>query len=532
MNNIRAMHKPYRWLPSIRLLNFSQLNLTMLTVSLCLTGCSSIEKLEVQQVEHYPLNESLGAMFEDDVSDDDMLNMLDDNTMSEAEEKAPELKLSFDVENMPAKYFFEDLANSIDKNILVSPKVNLPITLKLNEVSLESIFLAIEDSYNLDIRKHEYGYRVMPNSLQTRIFRINYLNIARKGQSDTGVSSGNISGENTQSSKVETSYSSDFWAELEQTLKMMITNQSVNAVVVNPQAGMVIVKALTSELKTVATFLEQTELSSNKQVIIEAKILEVNLSDQYKTGINWNTFASQISQIGSNLFDGSFDGNSVTPIGDVGGVFNLNINTGNFSGILQLLQHQGEVQVLSTPRISTVNNQKAVIKVGTDEFFVTNVVAGSDSEDSSAAPGLSLTPFFSGIALDVTPQISQNNEVILHIRPSVTEVSEKTKVLSIDNKTYQLPLAFSSIRESDSIIRAQSGEIIILGGLLQNQQSNSQTGLPWFARLPIIGGLFGQTQDIKTKSELVILLKPIVVDADTWRDEVEKTFESTQFIDQ
>jgi len=521
MNDINATHKPVSWLDSIRILIFS----------LFFLGCSSIEKLNVQQVDHFPIDEFLESTLGQNFSDDDMLNMLDENMLAAEGEKEPEIKLSFDVKNMPVKLFFEDLANSINKNILLSPQVNMPITLKLNDVDLESIFLAIEDSYNLNVQKHEYGYRVSTNSLQTRIFTINYLNIARKGQSDTGVSSGNISGENTQSSKVETSYSSDFWSELEQTLKMMITNQSSNAVVVNPQAGMVIVKALSSELKIVERFLEQTELSSNKQVIIEAKILEVNLSDQYKTGINWNTFASQISQIGSNVLDGSFDGGQVTPISDVGGVFNLNVNSGNFSGILQLLQHQGEVQVLSTPRISTVNNQKAVIKVGTDEFFVTNIESSSSSEDA-VAPGLSLTPFFSGIALDVTPQISLDNKVILHIRPSVTEVSEKTKVLSIDNKTYQLPLAFSSIRESDSIIRAQSGEIIIIGGLLQNQQSNSQTGLPWFARLPIIGGLFGQTQDVKTKSELVILLKPMVVDADTWRNEVEKTFESTQFLEQ
>ncbi|BCE01138.1 pilus (MSHA type) biogenesis protein MshL [Marinicellulosiphila megalodicopiae] len=508
----------------------------LLMMSFCLFGCASIEKLDIQQENfmdsknEFDPNLNDGIDY-DGIDDDAMLNLLDDNII---EEQPVELKLSFDVKQMPAAMFFEDLSNSIEMNILVDPSVSQRITLKLDQVSLSSIFNAIEDSYHLDIRKHEYGYRVLPNSIQTRIFTINYLNIARKGKSDTGVSSGSISGENTQSSKVETSYNSDFWQELEQTLKMMVSNPSPNSVVVNPQAGMVIVNALTDELKTIEYFLNKTELSSNKQVIIEAKILEVSLSDQYKTGINWNTFASQVSQIGSNIFSGNLDGNIVPPVSDIGGVFNLNVNAGDFSGILQLLQHQGEVQVLSTPRISTVNNQKAVIKVGTDEFFVTNVSTNSsDSSDDSASstPSLSLTPFFSGIALDVTPQISENNEVILHIKPSVTEVVEKTKVISIDNKTYQLPLAFSSIRESDSIIRAQSGEIVILGGLLQNKQNNSQTGLPWFARLPIIGGLFGQTQDVRAKSELVILLKPMVVDADTWRHEVEKTFETTQFIE-
>ena len=188
-----------------------------------------------------------------------------------------------------------------------------------------------------------------------------------------------------------------------------------------------------------------------------------------------------------------------------------------------MLQRQGEVQVLSSPRISTVNNQKAVIKVGTDEFFVTDISNSTTTTTTttSTAPEISLTPFFSGIALDVTPQIGQNNEVILHVHPSVTEVVERNKVIDVGGSIYDLPLAYSSIRETDSIIRAASGQVVVIGGLLQNKKSNSDAGVPWLSRIPILGYLFRQIERTSSKSELVILLQPKVIEPSGWNSEIQ-----------
>jgi MSHA biogenesis protein MshL len=188
-----------------------------------------------------------------------------------------------------------------------------------------------------------------------------------------------------------------------------------------------------------------------------------------------------------------------------------------------MLQRQGEVQVLSSPRISTVNNQKAVIKVGTDEFFVTNISNSTTTTNTStsSAPDISLTPFFSGIALDVTPQIGQNNEGILHVHPSVTEVVERNKVIDIGGSIYDLPLAYSSIRETDSIIRAASGQVVVIGGLLQNKKSNTEANVPWLSKIPILGYLFRQTERVDTKSELVILLQPKVIEPAGWNAEIK-----------
>ena len=180
-----------------------------------------------------------------------------------------------------------------------------------------------------------------------------------------------------------------------------------------------------------------------------------------------------------------------------------------------MLETQGDTRVLSSPRVATLNNQKAVIKAGSDEFFVTavrsNTVTGTASTTSR---DVTLTPFFSGIALDVTPQISADGEVTLHIHPTVSEVTDQTKVLTISGQTDTLPLAFSEIREADSIVKAKSGQIIAIGGLMRNSSRREDFSTPVLGRVPGLKRLFGSTRDVETVTELVILLRPVVVDDD------------------
>ncbi|HEX4940742.1 MAG TPA: hypothetical protein VFX11_18855, partial [Candidatus Kapabacteria bacterium] len=204
-------------------------------------------------------------------------------------------------------------------------------------------------------------------------------------------------------------------------------------------------------------------------------------------------------------------------VGLIGGVFTLGANFTDFNAVLALLQLQGDVQVLSSPRISTLNNQKAVIKVGNDEFFVTDISSTTTTTSSTVSdtPDITLTPFFSGIALDVTPQISETGDVILHVHPSITEVVEKTKDIGLGEETLSLPLAFSSIRETDSIVRASNGQVVVIGGLMQDSFREEVSKIPWLGDIPVIGDfLFSQHLRRKVKSELVILLKPHVVQSE------------------
>ncbi|ODS23336.1 hypothetical protein AB835_09270 [Candidatus Endobugula sertula] len=279
-----------------------------------------------------------------------------------------------------------------------------------------------------------------------------------------------------------------------------------------------------NELEAVREFLNKARLSVKRQVIIEAKILEVQLNENYQTGINWNQISGQLL-LGRNAstFDSGVGINEISE--GVGEIFSSLVRISDVSLLLSLLETQGELQVLSSPRVSTVNNQKAVIRVGSDRFFVTGISNSTISNASSTtnSPGIELSSFFSGISLDVTPQISDEEGVILHIHPVVSTVTEEQKNIVVGNETFSLPLALRDIRESDSIVKAESGQVIVLGGLMQERISNTKGRRPGLADTPVISGSFKTESDIRLKSELVILLKPIVIEQDSWIDDVKRS---------
>jgi MSHA biogenesis protein MshL len=179
--------------------------------------------------------------------------------------------------------------------------------------------------------------------------------------------------------------------------------------------------------------------------------------------------------------------------------------------------------VLSSPRVATLNNQKAVLKVGSDEMFVTGVQTTTTTAGNSAvsSPSLTLTPFFSGIVLDVTPQIDENGAVIMHVHPAISNVTEKTKAIDLGSLgNFRLPLAASTVNESDSIVRIGDGQIVAIGGLMIQGATNTKSGVPGLQDTPVVGGLFRQTSDVSSKRELVILIKPTVIQGDgaNWPD--------------
>jgi MSHA biogenesis protein MshL len=296
-----------------------------------------------------------------------------------------------------------------------------------------------------------------------------------------------------------------------------------------------------------------------RQVMLEAKIIEVTLSDQYSTGINWAAFRGNfgggaltpgttlgttgaLSSFTARGSDGSLLQGS-TLAADVAGraiatgatvpgsIFGLAFQTASFAALLDFLESQGTVHVLSSPRIAALNNQKAVIKVGTDEFFVTNVstTTATTGTTNTVSPTITVQPFFSGIALDVTPQISDDDQITLHVHPSVSLVTDKTKTLNLGTLgIITLPLASSNINESDTIVRVRDGTIAAIGGLMKQQQSNVNSGLPGTTD-NVLGNIFGSRNRQLTKSELVILLKVTVIKGDAvWQQQAQELNERVQ----
>jgi len=525
--------------------------------------------------------------------------------MPKAGGKPLEQRFDLMVSNAPASQVFMGIVDGTRYSMLVHPDVTGAISVHLKDVSVFEALDAIREIYGYDYKLEGSRIYIQPLSMQTRIYKVNYLIGRRSGSSDTRVHSGSVSSAPSTSSSsgatsttsgatsstqdgstINTTTRNDFWADLEDSVRTVIgckmptrsgsgaatTGQAGRSaetvsgrgvegcdggrsVVVNPQSGMVVVRAEPGQLRDVSTFLSASQVSVERQVILEAKIIEVELSDGYQAGVNWagiaNLGRSSIAlgrssggfvansgnntgvQLTTSILDANgtpvqpnstLDGINVNPLlTAANGVFGFAVANQNFASLLEFLQTQGNVQVLSSPRIATLNNQKAVLKVGTDEFFVTNVTTTTTTGTATTStPSVTLQPFFSGIALDVTPQIDENNNITLHIHPTVSKVTTVNKVVDLGSGgSMNLPLASSNVSETDSIVRAQDGQIVAIGGLMKQTMGESRSQIPGAGDAPFLGALFRQTGQSSVKKELVILLKPTVIQDDgSWQRDI------------
>lgn len=515
----------------------------ILILSILIASCASYENKQ-QESE---INEPILVWQEDSkemLVDIDEQNFIEQLLPPEPELIVEEGRFDISAKNTDIKSFLMSLVHDTDFNIILHEGLEGSVSFNLKNVTILETLEAVRDVYGYDFSISSYGIQVYPRTIQTRIFPINYLNVSRSGSSGMWVSSGQVTSKDSvedngsvnstssstsaiNSTQVNTSSTTDFWGQLKITLDMMIQGKDDASIVVDPQSGIVVVKGLPNTIRDIEKFLDRAELSVGKQVLIEAKILEVSLNDGFQSGIQWNTFgAGRQGVIGDTNRDfvGSMASELLTNPDEIGGVFNINMNYENFTGVIELLETQGDVKVLSSPRIATVNNQKAVIKVGNDEYFVTELKSSTTTTGSSTTsfPEVIFTPFFSGIALDVTPQIGEGKDVILHVHPTITEVSERQKNVQLSSGLLTVPLAFSTVRETDSIIRAKSGQVVVIGGLMQNQKRTTSSGIPYLRDIPIIGSLFGQNRETTVQSELVILIQPRVVDSRFHHEEMER----------
>lgn len=451
-----------------------------------------------------------------------------------------EPRIDVTARGISAKQFFGSLVKGSKYNLILESDVTGRITVLLSDVTIAEVMDSVAESYGYDIKLQGNTYKIGGAGLRTEIIPMNYLMMARSGLSKSSISSGYLSNEDSSSgdsdsdsdsdssdssgstsaggTEINTSTTTDYWTELEHTLLSLTANTKDTRVVVSPQSSLVTVQGYPKDIRKIKEYLAKAEEQLQRQVLLEVKIMEVTLNDGYEQGIDWNVNTANTAKDSSF----SFGIEDITDITSGQGV--LTLASGDFSAAINLMQQQGDVNVLSSPRVTAINNQKAVIKVGTDEYFVTDYSTTTDTETDTVDQDITLTPFFSGIALDVTPQIDKDGGVMLHVHPSIIDVEDAEKVIT-GATSITLPLAKSDVRETDTVVKANSGEIVVIGGLMKSSNRDLVAKVPFLSEIPWLGELFTNRSKSLVKTELIILIKPIVVDKNTWRIELERSSE-------
>jgi MSHA type pilus biogenesis protein MshL len=398
----------------------------------------------------------------------------------------------------------------------------------LKQVTLEEMLDAMLNPIGLTSRREGGVIRVERPRVQTRVFTVNYIASQRSGNAGLsstagasgaggssagggagGATGGGATGGGSSSggstSSVGSTDTFDLWGELEGTLTTFLSENG--RLVMSPTAGLVAVTDLPENVMQVARYLDLVQGSVQRQVMIEAQILEVTLDDTSRTGVDWSQIPYQLSLPGLGATTGSLGGGAILTQaagGAAAGVLNLGLAAQNGLRLLvSALESQGDVSILSSPKVSTLNNQKAIIKVATDDVFFTRT---TQREPLTGVVTETVTPntITEGLVLDVTPQIGED-AITMNIRPSISErLGERT---SSTGDT--VPIL--AVRASDTVVRVRDGETVVIGGLMHTRQSRTRSGVPGLQRAPLVGRAFRSETVEADKIELVILLTPTVL---------------------
>ena len=455
-----------------------------------------------------------------------------------------------------------------DLNIVIDPELNGKVTIDLKRVTLKEALDVILTPMGWTYRIDGKFIKISRPQMETRLFTLNYIATKRTGKREVyaststggGLQTSALPGQQTALSPggVRTGYTDlvsvdevDLWKEIQKGLESFIfgsveeketpsekektawtrVDEKGKKLIINKTTGIIMVTDYPLNLNKVASYLETVEGSSQRQVTIQAKIMEVILSDGHKEGINWkvieglprsvNLSWGLTDKTGKTGFPGgSSTTSTVTALGTATagtvptpGLFKIAPYAGvlslgaagtevALSDIMQAIAEQGDVKVLSSPTISTLNNQKAIIRVGNqDVFFITGAISTQYTVSQIIQP----MTIDIGIILDVTPQIAEDGTIIMNIHPSITDkTGEKT---TPDGKS-TFPLL--SVRETDTTVRVRDGQTIIIAGLMQERTEENYTGVPILQSLPLMGGLFRYKTETKRNSELVIMITPTI----------------------
>ena len=439
------------------------------------------------------------------------------------------------VNDVPVKDLLFALARDAKLNVDIHPEIKGKVTLNALNQTLPQILNRLAAQVDLRFRIDGPNLVISPDTPYVRTYEVDYVNLVRSSRSEVSVAAeisttggsiengrsggGNQAGNNSKTTLVNES-ENNFWKTISENIQLLLkeakqNKENDNRVVVNPMGGIVSVLATENEHARIQTFLDKVLANVHRQVLIEVTIVEVRLNDHYQAGVDWQRLSDNDGNGGNGpsfrslMTDGNFD---LSPILSV----TYNNADRNIFAAVKLLETFGDVKVLSSPKIMAINNQPALLKVVDETVYFTiqrefvDATATSPSRESFTSE-IHTVPV--GLVMNVIPQITGNDVVTMNIRPTISRITgfkvdpaPRLAGADFDNLIPEI-----QVREMESLLQVNSGQTVVLGGLMQNFKKEGKQGVPFFSDLPVVGNLFNSRDEEYIKTELVIFLRPSVI---------------------
>lgn len=434
------------------------------------------------------------------------------------------------VHDVPVSELLFSIARDAGINLDLESSIDARVTINAVQQPLSAIIDRIAEKSGLRYEVGEYGIYIRKDRPFLRTYRVDYLNMDRESSSKVSVSTqiastgqGAVSegaseggGSNSSDTAVVNKSSHFFWASLQMNVASILGGKTGEDsahpdILLNRESGVMAVRATHKQHKEIQNFISEVTFASQRQVLIEATIVEVTLSDRYQAGIDWallkeNSEGNSTQTFTQDLLDVSLQDPAFT-IGHVGK---------NLTATVKALNTFGDVSVMSSPKVMTLNNQTALLKVVDNlVYFTVDVnIETNDSGPSTTTFETEVNTVPIGFVMSVTPFINEFGYVTLNIRPTISRVigvkRDPNPALAQVNVVNEIPEI--QVREVESVLKIPDGEVAIIGGLMQDETDVTESGIPILSKIPYLGGAFKYKDDRVKKSELVIFIKPIVVD--------------------
>jgi MSHA type pilus biogenesis protein MshL len=423
----------------------------------------------------------------------------------------------------------------IDRDVALDQPVTLSLKNTLAEDALKTIFSNLDCFYTIE------NNVLKVEAVGSRIFELGHPALVNTYSMDIG---GNISGAGmkgaiTSGSKAD-SKAHDFWGTMETSLASIVDKkdaspplagaangtgrlavQAQQSVTINRLTGTIMVTASRKNMDKVERYLENVRKVLGRQVMIEARIIEVQLNDDLQFGIDWTVLTKKalgVSALTSGFGALNFATTTLESASNAAAgtsKFQMGVSGADFQALLTALQTQGDIKTLSNPKINVMNGHASILTVGTDTSYISKVTATTTNSGSNST--VSFTPetgsVLSGLIIGIVPYISETGEITLNITPitsDLIDLKDKTFGSSGNQTTITIPTV--ALREMTTTVKMRDAQTVIIGGLISNKESSNEEKVPVLGNIPYLGRLFTRTNNTAKKTELVLLLRPRIID--------------------